>query len=308
MENNTKYLQPEHISTLANLELKAKLVVEGFIAGLHKSPYHGFSVEFAEHRQYMPGDEIRHIDWKVYGKTGRYYVKQYEEETNLKSYLLLDTSKSMFFQKDGIQKFEYASYLAASIAFLMIKQRDAVGLTLFDSKINKFLPPKSVKSYLRLLLTEISNVKSEESKTSLSSVFHEIAEKIKRRGLIVIFTDLFQNQEVESLEEKINQVISGLKHFRHKRHEVLVFHIFDPAEINFSFTKDAIFKDVETGDEISTQPWHIQKEYRQLIQDFTEKYKKMCRLNNIDYIPISTSEPFSTALTEYLKKRVTLGG
>ncbi|MCC7431832.1 DUF58 domain-containing protein [bacterium] len=307
MEDYTKFLSPENISKLSNLELKARLVVEGFIAGLHKSPYHGFSVEFAEHRQYMPGDELRRIDWKVYGKTGRYYVKQYEEETNLKSYLLLDSSKSMFYGKDGISKFDYASYLASAIAFLMLKQRDAVGLTLFDSEIRKYLPPKSIKSYLRPILKEIVAAKTEVSTSSLNTVFHEIAEKIKRRGLIVIISDLFQNQEPESLEEKIDKVLAGLKHFRHKKHEVLVFHIFDPSELNFSFTKDAIFKDLETQVEITTQPWHIQNEYKKLMLDFMNTYKKLCRNNNIDYIPLSTAEPLSVALTEYLKKRQMVG-
>lgn len=293
-----KYLKPEIVSNLKNMDLRARLVVEGFITGLHKSPYHGFSVEFAEYRQYMPGDEIKNIDWKVYGKTDRYYVKQFEEETNLKSYLLLDVSASMSYSSNGISKLEYASYLSAALTYLMIKQRDAVGLLTFDNKIRKYLPPRSVKSYLHLILTELSKLKSADT-TNVSNTFHEIAERINRRGLIIILSDLYDDPE---------KILMALKHFRHKKHEVVVFHILDPLEISFSFKRESIFKDLETGEEISTQPWHIQREYQQKINAFIENYKRQCYQNQIDYVLIDTSQDFDRALFQYLIKRKRIGG
>jgi uncharacterized protein (DUF58 family) len=179
--NIQKYLQPEVVSTIKNLELIAKFIVEGFLVGLHKSPYHGFSVEFSEHRQYMPGDNIRDIDWKVYGRTNRFYIKQYEEETNLKAYLILDISGSMGYASKKISKIQYATYLAAALSYLLIKQRDAVGLATFSNKINRFLPPKSTSGYLQFILKELNEIKLERQTTNVSETLHELAEKIKRR-------------------------------------------------------------------------------------------------------------------------------
>lgn len=293
-----KYLNPEVVSKLQSMDLRARLVVEGFITGLHKSPYHGFSVEFAEHRQYMPGDEIKHVDWKVFGKTDRFYVKQFEEETNLKSYILFDASASMGYSSNGISKLQYAAYLAGALAYLMIQQRDAVGLILFDEKIRRYLPPRSVKSYLHQILKELDQTKS-SSKTNIAGSLHQMAERIKRRGLIILFSDLFDEPK---------QVISGLKHFRHKRHEIIVFHILDPLELTFEFEQDAVFKDMETGEEINTQPWHIRKEYQNQVKEFIQTYKKVCRENQIDYITLNTKHDYSRALFEYLLKRKRIGG
>jgi len=293
-----KYLKPDVVSRLKNMHLRARLVVEGFITGLHRSPYHGFSVEFSEYRQYMPGDEIRHIDWKVYGKTNRYYIKQFEEETNLKSYLLLDASGSMGYSSHRISKLEYASYLAAALTYLMIEQRDAVGLVTFDEKIRKYLPPRSIKSYLPQVLRELEKIECSEI-TDVANTFHEMAERIHRRGLIVILSDLYDEPE---------NVISGLKHFRHKKHEVIVFHILDPMEINFNFKRNALFQDMETGEKLTTQPWHIKAEYQKRVKQFIENYKRQCRLNQIDYVPLDTSQDFDYALMEYLIKRKRIGG
>lgn len=293
-----KYLKPEVVSKLASMDLRARLVVEGFITGLHKSPYHGFSVEFAEHRQYMPGDEIKHIDWKVYGKTDRFYVKQFEEETNLKAYLLVDASASMGFKSQSITKLQYASYLAGALTYLLIRQRDAAGLLIFDEKIRKYLPPRSVTSYLHLILSELDQTES-SSKTNIARALHQMAERIKRRGLIILFSDLFDDPQ---------QVLSGLKHFRHRKHEVIVFHIFDPLELNFDFTQDAVFKDMETGEEITTQPWHIRLEYQKQVKNFIEYFKKNCRENRIDYVLLNTKEDYDRALFQYLLKRKRIGG
>ena len=276
------------------MELRARLVVEGFITGLHKSPYHGFSVEFTEHRQYMPGDEIKHIDWKAYGKTDRFYIKQFEEETNLKSYLIVDTSRSMdYASKGNLKKFEYVSYVAAALSFMMIEQRDAVGLTLFDEKIRVSLPPRATRSYLKEILKELESAQP-ANKTGTSASLNLIAEQIKRRGLVIVLSDLFDKPE---------SVMTALKHFRHKGHEVVVMHVLDPLERSFAFDGDAIFKDLETQEELMTQPWHIQKAYQQSMQEFLDFYKRQCRDNNIDYVLLDTSTPFDNALFKYLNKR-----
>ncbi len=293
-----KYLDPEVISKIRSMDLRARLVVEGFITGLHKSPYHGFSVEFAEHRQYMPGDEIKHVDWKVYGKTDRFYVKQFEEETNLKSYLLLDASASMNYTSGGITKFQYASYLASALAVLMLRQRDAAGLLTFDEKIRKYLPPKSITTYLYEILAELEKTQP-SAKTDVASALHQMADRIKRRGLVILFSDLLDDPQ---------KIVSGLKHFRHKNHEVIVFHILDPFELNFDFTADAVFKDMESGEELNTQPWHIRSDYKEKIQDFNNTYKNFCREHQIEYVNLNTKMPYDRALVEYLIKRKRIGG
>ncbi|HEY9186370.1 MAG TPA: DUF58 domain-containing protein [Ignavibacteria bacterium] len=294
MEDYRKYLIPDIVSKLSNMELRARLVVEGFIAGLHKSPFHGFSVEFAEHRQYLPGDETRYIDWKIYGKTEKYFIKQFEEETNLKSYLLLDISKSMDYASEkNIKKIEYASYLASSLAYLLIKQRDAVGLITYDEDIKTYIPPHATKSYLKLILKELTLIKPEKKTYTLQSL-DKIAEQIKRRSLIIVFSDFL---------DEPNKVISTLKHFRHNNHEIIVFHILDPLEVSFAFGKDAVFIDMESNEELTTQPFHIQKAYQNEMQKFINFYKKECLMNQIDYVLLETNTPFDIALFNYLRKR-----
>lgn len=314
-----KFLDPAIISRLSNIELKARFVVEGFIAGLHKSPFHGFSVEFAEHRQYMPGDDLKYLDWKVLGRTDRYYIKQFEEETNLKSYLILDASRSMAFNSsdsaytglspirklfkrkaDGtsqssrnISKLEYSTYLAASIAILMHFQKDASGLVVYDEEINTYIPPKATSQNLKVILTTLSNVKG-AGQTNTAAALNSIAERIKRRGLVIIFSDLFDNQDA---------VINSLKHFRYKKNEVIVFQVLDPLEMDFAIDSPTIFKDMETNNELLSQPLSVIQSYKDAVSNFIDNYKKACRSNNIDYVLISTKTPFDTALLEYLNKR-----
>jgi uncharacterized protein (DUF58 family) len=289
-----KYLDPSVISKLKSLELRARLVVEGFMVGLHKSPYHGFSVEFTEHRPYMQGDDFKNIDWKAFGKTEKFFIKQFEEETNLKSYILLDTSKSMTYTSGGHpSKLEYASTLVASLAYLMIKQQDAVGLALYSDKINKMYPPKASKSYLIEILKSLSAIEPALI-TNGAKCLNEIAEKIKRRGLVIIVSDFFDD---------INSILSSLKHFRYKKNEVIVFQILDPMEISFAFGKDAVFKDLEVGDEITTQPYQIQKAYRESMKEFTGKIKSECLSSGIEYNLIETSDMLDKALLSYLRKR-----
>lgn len=294
MEESLKYLRPDVVAQLANMELRARLVVEGFITGLHKSPYHGFSVEFTEHRQYMPGDDLKHLDWKVYGKTDRFYIKQFEEETNLKSYIVLDASKSMDYASNGcLRKVEYASYLAAALAYLMVEQRDAVGLTVYDENVRLLLPPHATRTYLKQILRELDQLKP-SNKTAIASSLHNVAERIKRRGLVIILSDFFDDPA---------QVVTAFKHFRHKGNEVIVMQVLDPMERSFAFGADAVFRDLETKEELMTQPWHIQKAYQESMKEFLEFYKRECRENAIDYVLMDTSTPFDKALFEYLNKR-----
>ncbi|MFO7444825.1 MAG: DUF58 domain-containing protein [Ignavibacteriaceae bacterium] len=289
-----KYLKPSVVSRLNSLELRARFIVEGFMVGMHRSPFHGFSVEFTEHRPYMQGDNLRDVDWKVYGKTERYVIKQYEEETNLKSYIIFDTSKSMSYASEGnISKLEYASTLIAALSYLMVKQQDAVGLSLYAEKIHKYLPPKSTRSYLQEILKTLASVTASD-KTNTSSSLNSIAEKIKRRGLVIIVSDFFDN---------IDSVLSALKHFRYNKNEVIVFQVLDPLERSFAFGADAVFKDIETADEITTQPYQIQKAYKEAMEQFISKLKTECLNSGIDYNIIETSTPFDKALYSYIQKR-----
>ena len=299
MPEQQSYLRPDIVSRLSSMELRARLVVEGFMTGLHKSPYHGFSVEFAEHRQYMPGDEIRRIDWKVLGRTDRYYIKQFEEETNLKAYILVDASKSMDFKAEGqVTKLQYASYLAAALAYLLVRQQDAVGLVTYDEDIRKSLPPHSTKVYLQSILAELEPLTAGNS-TGTGRALNAVADRLQRRGLVLVFSDLFDDPE---------QVMGALKHFRHSQHDVIVFHILDPRERNFQFGRDAIFRDMESGEELMTQPFQIQRSYQEAMRDFIARYKKECREHRIDYVLLDTSMSFDVALYEFLNKRRRIGG
>src|SRR5438046_1008557 len=223
--DSARLADPQTLSRLARLQLRARLVVEGVISGLHRSPYHRFSVEFAQHREYTPGDEIRYLDWKVFGRSDRFYVKEFEEETNLKAHLLLDTSDSMTYRSGALSKLEYGCIVAASLAQLMLQQRDAVGLGLFNDQVQRYLPPRGLASHFTQMLSELEKPAT-APKTDLSATFHELAERIKRRGLIIVISDLFGPAE---------EALMGLRHFRHRKHEVVVFQILDRDELEFPF-------------------------------------------------------------------------
>jgi len=293
-ENALKILTPKFISQLSGMELRARLIVEGFLVGMHRSPYHGFSVEFAEHRQYFPGDDISNIDWKVFGRSDRLYIKQYEEETNLKAYILIDASGSMGFKRDGeITKLEYASFLAAGLIYLMMKQQDATGLAIYDETVRRLFEPHLTYSYMKLLLTELSNLRA-NSRTSTATALSSLAERIKRRGLIIVISDFL---------DETKSVITALKHFRHRKNEVIAFHILDDAEITLDFPGDALFTDLETGERISTQVSALKTAYKKNVSSFIHDLKGKCFENDIDYTLISTSTPFDKALTAYLTRR-----
>jgi uncharacterized protein (DUF58 family) len=288
-----KYLQPEVISSVKNLELVAKLVVEGYLTGRHRSPFHGFSVEFSQHRPYMPGDSLRFIDWKVYGRSDRYYIKQFEEETNLRCNILIDISKSMQYGSLKITKAQYASYLAAGLTYLMLQQRDSTGLVLFDDRIKTIIPPRSVFSHLNVILHAIENAEF-GTDTNISAALHYVAEQIHKRGLIILISDLLDDPQ---------DILNGLKHFRHNKHEILVFHIIDPKELEFDFSGDVLFEDLESNDKLKTQPGYIREIYKQKFQEFLDYFKLNFSNNRIEYQQLFTDTPYDKALTEYLLKR-----
>ena len=288
-----KYLRPETVALLNSMSLRARLVVEGYIIGHHRSPYHGFSVEFAEHRSYGPGDEIKHIDWKLFGKTDRLYVKRYEEETNLRAHIILDTSKSMLYSSAEVSKLSYANSLAASLSYLMINQQDAVGIAKFSDKIDTFIPPKARPSHLNLILSQLDD-RDSGNDTQIGMVLHELADRIKKRGMVILISDLLDKPE---------NIMKGLKHFRHQNQEVIVFHIQDRKESEFDFDTRTKFFDMETGEEIVTEPWHIRSNYNELISKLESNYKSNCRENLIDYVPLFTDQSLDIGITEYLIKR-----
>jgi len=297
LKDKRKYLKPETVAMLDNMALRARLVVEGYMIGLHRSPYHGFSVEFAEHRAYGPGDDTRHVDWKLFGKTDRYYIKRFEEETNLSAHILLDISKSMTYSSGTLTKLDYGSFLAAALCYLMLNQQDAAGLTLFDSKIRSKIPPHSTKSHLNILLGQLDKITSGPD-TSIGTVLHKMADQIRKRGLIILISDLLDDE---------SSMLSGLKHFRHNKQEVLVFHILDREETSFNFNSRTHFEDLETGQTITTEPWQIRSAYLKKIQSFQENFRKQCLSNQINYLPVWTNQNLDMALNEFLKKRQKLG-
>ncbi len=293
-----KFLDPEAVSRLSRLDLVARLVVEGFITGLHRSPYHGFSVEFSEYRPYNTGDPLRHIDWKVLGRTDRYYVKRFEQETNLRAVLVLDASASMEYGSGSVTKRRYATLLAAALSYLMLRQRDAVGLVVFDEGIRSYVHPRSSQSQFHRLLEEMDAIRG-QGQTRVSRTFHELAERLKKRGLVIILSDLFDDPQ---------SVLTALKHFRHRKHEVIVFHILDPLERSFAFPGDALIIDMETREEIRTMPWHIRSDYQKKVEAFLDRFKRECREHRIDYVPLDTRVPFDESLSAYLVKRQKIGG
>ena len=289
-----RFLNPSILANIGNLELVAKSVVEGFVSGLHKSPYHGFSVEFSQYRQYIPGDDPKYIDWKIYGRTDRYYIKQFEEETNLNCHILLDTSESMTYGSGDLTKLEYASFLIASLSYFMIKQRDAVGFSHFDETIQGYLPARSTPTHLHSILLMLEEVKTNKL-TQLSQPLHRIAERLTKRGLVILISDLY--------DENPDQVLKALQHFRYDGHEVILFHILDHQELVFDFNQVSRFVDSETSEEIVTTPPVIRNNYQEALQDFIKHYRSATGKSNIDYNMIDTSTPLDFALVSYLAKR-----
>ncbi len=286
-----------------SLEFLARQLVEGFITGLHKSPYHGFSVEFAEHKLYNFGESTRHIDWKLYSRTDRLYTKQYEEETNLRAHLVIDTSPSMYYPLPGKEKVQFAIFCAAALAHLLVKQRDAVSMTAFSDGIDVQTDQKSTRMHLNNLITTMEGWLSEPPKkstsTDIAQVLHRVADKIHKRSLVIIFTDMFQQGE------NTEELFQALQHLKHRRHEILLFHISDLAtEKSFNFKdRPYQFVDIETGETININPSLIKNDYRKMMDKFYEQIKIRCGQLKIDMIEADTKDPFDKILSAYLIKR-----
>jgi uncharacterized protein (DUF58 family) len=297
-----RYLDPLALAKVRGLELQARLIVEGYLSGMHKSPYHGFSVEFAQHREYVPGDDLKHLDWKVYSRTGRFYLKQYEEETNLALWLLVDASESMQYGsgpvdasgKPLVRKYDYACMAAAALSYLTLHQQDSVGLVTFDNQVRTLLRPSSQTSHLKQIVT-ILNQGAGRERTSLAPIFHDLAERIPRRGIIVVLSDLF---------DEVDDILTGLKHLRHKRHEVVVMQVLDRAEVEFPFHEATLFRGLEQYPELLTDPRSLRDGYLEQVRSFVHDLEHGCRFQNIDFVQLRTDHSLGVALSGYLAHRL----
>ena len=293
-----RYLEPLTLAKVRGLELQARLLVEGYLSGMHRSPYHGFSVEFAQHREYVPGDDIKHVDWKVYGRTDRFYLKQYEEETNLVCWLVVDVSESMQYKSESVSKYDYACMSAAALAYLILHQQDSVGLVTFDDEVRHFLRPSSQPSHLKEVV-QILNHGPTRAKTQMGPIFHELAERISRRSIIVILSDLFDD---------VPNLLAGMRHLRYHRHEVVVFHLLDAFELEFPFQEATLFRGMEQFPELLTDPRTLRKSYLSEVRSFITELQKGCRDQNVDYVQLRTDTSLSVALTSYLAHRLARKG
>jgi uncharacterized protein (DUF58 family) len=294
MSSAEQYLKPEVIRTVARLDLRARFIVEGFLSGLHASPFHGFSVEFSEHRRYTPGDDPKDIDWLVYAKTDRFYIKKYQAETNITGYLLMDLSESMAYTyRQELTKFDYAIYLAAALAYLMIHQQDPVGLMTFDERIRNSLPAHSKRTQLGNMLALLAKSKP-AGLTDVAANLRRVAAMVRHRSLLMLFSDLLADSE---------PIIQSLRLLRHAGHDVILFHILDEAEVNFPFSGSVDLKDPETGQSMVMDADGIRTDYLETLAEMRETYRKACLSIGADYVPLDTSMPFDKALLEYLSQR-----
>lgn len=291
--DSPRYLDPAILQKLGPLDLVARHVVEDVRVGAHKSPLRGFSTEFAQHRQYSPGDELKHVDWRVYGRTSRYYVKLYEAETNFTATLLLDASSSMQFKSGALSKLEYAKYLAASMAYMIVDQRDSAGLAVFDDRLRSYIEPKSTFSVIHHIETELGKV-SGEPRTNVAAILHEFANRIPRRGFVLLFSDLFDDTDA---------YLEGLNHLRFRGHNVVVFHVLDQAELTFPYHGTVRFEGMENDGELLTQPLRVRNAYLEALEAFLRKVRLACERIGVDYALADTSQPLDHVLTGFLAPR-----
>ena len=289
----SKYLDPATLSRIGRLELGARMVVEGFMAGMHRSPYHGFSVEFAQHREYTYGDDTRHIDWKIYGKSGRYYIKQYEVETNFIAHILHDASESMLYASREMTKLEYANYLTASLSYLITAQQDAVGVGIFNEGLQKLIEPRQAPAHVHTICSELEQVRPQK-KTDIGRIMHEFADRIARRGIVIVISDFLDDPA---------RIMAGLNHLRFSRHEVIVMHVLDPYELDFPFDGLIKFKGLEEYPEITCQPRMLRRSYLEELNKHILALKVACERNLCDYVLVSTAQPLDVALFGYLTSR-----
>ncbi len=293
-----RYLDPKVLARISALDLRARLIVEGLMTGMHRSPYQGISVEFAQHRQYVAGDDIRHVDWKVFGRSDKIYLKQYQEETNLHLICVVDSSESMGFSsisdgKHSWSKFDLATAIAASLSYMAIQQQDSAGLAIFDSELKKFHKPSNTPNQWRMITRELS-VEPKLKKTNTGKILDQLAEKLTHRSLIVILSDFFD--DLESIKK-------GLRHLRYKKHELMVFQILDPQEITFPFEDVTLFQGLEEMGELLTEPRALRAGYLEQLQIFTENLKKLCRGMHIDFERMNTGQTLDVSLSNFLATR-----
>jgi len=295
MSNASPLLDPQMLARLQVLPLRARSIVEGYVSGVHRSPFHGFSIEFAEHREYAPGDDLRYLDWKVFGRTDKYYLKQFEEETNLVCHLLLDTSESMRYQSPAapMSKLDYARRAAATLAYLVLHQQDSVGLVTYDREIRALVRASSNPSRLKDILDVMENAEAERT-TSTGTIFHDLAERLKKRGIVIVLSDLFDD---------IDTMIKGFRHLRHRRHEVIVMHVLDPAEVEFPFEDVTLFRGMEGLPDALVESRALRKAYLDQFNQYLHKLKAGCRAQAIDYVPMRTDQSLEVVLSSYLASR-----
>jgi len=287
------FLDPKVLASISNLELRAKTAVEGFVAGLHKSPHRGFSVEFTDYRHYSRGDDIRHVDWKIYARTGEYFIKQYQDETNVRCHILLDCSASMGFGSENMTKLEYARTLASALSYFMFGQKDAVGLTAFDDKIRQHLPSRYRRGHLMQILGALAQV-GPGAGTHLARPISDLAFNLNRKSLAIVISDL--------LDDEVS-VAKGLQHLRFKGNDVIVFHVMDDAELTFPFERISQFEDPESHATVTVAPQAMRESYLAELEKFCSFYRRKCRASGIDYCLLNTAEPLEIALSSYLSKR-----
>jgi uncharacterized protein (DUF58 family) len=294
----SKYLDPKLLAALSSMEVRAKTVVEGFVTGLHKSPYKGFNIEFAEYRQYAPGDPIKDIDWKVFGRTDKYYIKEHEEETNLSGFLIMDTSGSMAYQGEGtLSKLDYASTLAASLAYLMLRQQDSVGLITFAQGVRKVIRPKTGMSHLKVICSELENTKPSDQ-TNIGEALDRAGQIMKKRGLFVIFSDLL---------DSLDTIVAKARHLRSRRHEVLIFHILDRNELSFPFEDFILFKDLEDQTTVAADAYSLRREYVAKMRNMVNTLQSALRKGGVDYLLADTSRPLESSLRSFFTRRQMVG-
>lgn len=297
-------LSPEALQQIKRLDLRARMVVRGFLQGLHNSPFHGFSVQFSEHRRYNRGDDPKLIDWLVYAKTDKYYIKRFESETNLVGYLVIDLSSSMgFTESQSMTKFEYVTCLAASLTYLMNMQQDPVGLITFDEKLHAALPARSKRGHVGDVMARLTNLQP-TGLTDLPASLTQLAAMLKQHSLVMLFSDLWPAEDGDkSWQEQIGEVISALARLRHSGNDVIVFHVLDAAEVEFPYDGPVQFTDSESGQSVSVDATGFREDYLAALDEFREAYREGCNKLQIDYVALDTSMPFDTALTEYLTQR-----
>jgi uncharacterized protein (DUF58 family) len=289
-----KYLRPEELSRISRLEVRARHVVEGFLSGLHRSPYFGQSVEFVQHREYAPGDDYRRIDWKVWSKTDKYYIKQYEEDTNLRTTLVVDLSESMKFGSGAMTKYEYACTVAAALSYLLLKQQDAVGLTTFDDAIRSEVPPRSKRNHLNAILASLGN-EDPAKKTDMYAVLRTVAEKQSLKGMVIVISDLLVDRE---------GLFKGLRLLRHRGHDVMVLHILDDQELDFNYSGTTKFEGMEAAGDLLCDPASLREGYLAAMNKYLEELRRKCAGHVVDYQTIRTSQHLDAALAHYLNHRI----